>query len=526
MADVTPAISFVGVLPCRLVDTRMAGFPAGYGTPSLTAGVPRNFDLNSQPNCTGIPSSVEAYSLNFTVTQTQGPGFLKVFPQGGADPGDVSTINYVAGQTIANAAIVPAGTGGGITVIAGVSGTQVIIDINGYFTDALNTGVQFVQVGSVNGAAVIIAQNNSSSSGSHAIGGFQAGLGTNSYGLEGQINTNAGSGSAGVHGIANASPNVVYGGEFENVSTANQSAGVIGDGDNVTGETYGVLGDNDSTTFCSSGVWGRSGANLACNLFFGNSGVLGTNTGVWGILGTSNNTSGRGVQGNRLNSTNTTILTAGVLGYVGNSGVHSFQDITVSIGGMKLFVAPHPHDASKKIGYVSLEGNEVGNYFRGRGRFDRGLATIEIPEDFRLVTEPEGLSIQVTPIGEMASFAVVSIDLQKIVVKASRNVEFFYTVNGIRKGHADFTSIQENDFYLPTSSRDQMLEWDRLTRSFLVSNRTLTPEGRVNVETAQRLGWDRQWEKEKLRVEAEQAADREADRQGVPEGTIKAQLPE
>jgi hypothetical protein len=154
------------------------------------------------------------------------------------------------------------------------------------------------------------------------------------------------------------------------------------------------------------------------------------------------------------------------------------------------------------------------------------LATIEIPEDFRLVTEPEGLSIQVTPIGEMASFAVVSIDLQKIVVKASRNVEFFYTVNGIRKGHADFTSIQENDFYLPTSSRDQMLEWDRLTRSFLVSNRTLTPEGRVNVETAQRLGWDRQWEKEKLRVEAEQAADREADRQGVPEGTIKAQLPE
>ena len=45
----------------------------------------------------------------------------------------VSTVNYVAGQTIANAAIVPAGTGGGVTVIAGVSGTDLIIDINGYF---------------------------------------------------------------------------------------------------------------------------------------------------------------------------------------------------------------------------------------------------------------------------------------------------------------------------------------------------------------------------------------------------------
>jgi hypothetical protein len=29
MTDVTPGIGFVGVAPCRLVDTRQAGFPAG-----------------------------------------------------------------------------------------------------------------------------------------------------------------------------------------------------------------------------------------------------------------------------------------------------------------------------------------------------------------------------------------------------------------------------------------------------------------------------------------------------------------
>ena len=34
---------------------------------------------------------------------------------------------------MANAAVVPAGTGGGVTVVAGVSGTDVIIDINGYY---------------------------------------------------------------------------------------------------------------------------------------------------------------------------------------------------------------------------------------------------------------------------------------------------------------------------------------------------------------------------------------------------------
>ncbi|HSD72296.1 MAG TPA: hypothetical protein VLE54_05870, partial [Thermoanaerobaculia bacterium] len=94
MSDVTPGIGFVGVAPCRLVDTRQAGFPAGYGTPALVQGQPRNFDLNSDPLCTGIPAGVDAYSLNVTVTNTQGPGFILIYPQGGAQP-PVSTVNYV-----------------------------------------------------------------------------------------------------------------------------------------------------------------------------------------------------------------------------------------------------------------------------------------------------------------------------------------------------------------------------------------------------------------------------------------------
>src|SRR6266567_3170012 len=110
MTDVTPGVAFVGVAPCRLVDTRQAGFPATYGTPALVAGSPRNFDLNSDPLCTGIPGSVAAYSLNITATNTQGPGFIVIYPQGGSVP-SVSTLNYLAGQTVANAAVVPAGTG-------------------------------------------------------------------------------------------------------------------------------------------------------------------------------------------------------------------------------------------------------------------------------------------------------------------------------------------------------------------------------------------------------------------------------
>jgi hypothetical protein len=161
----TSPLPFIGVDPCRLVDTREAGFPAGYGAPALVGGSPRNFDLNDDPLCTGIPASVGAYSLNITVTNAQGPGFIKIYPQGGAQP-PVSTLNYVASQTIANAAIVAAGTGGGVTVIAGVSGTDVIIDINGYYAPAgLNVGTIFNYTGNatVNSTLAISGSTNAAS---------------------------------------------------------------------------------------------------------------------------------------------------------------------------------------------------------------------------------------------------------------------------------------------------------------------------------------------------------------------------
>jgi Chaperone of endosialidase len=123
---------FVGVTPCRAVDTRGNGFAGPFGPPSLPASVPRDFPLAGQ--C-GIPAAAQAVSLNVTATNTQGPGFLLLYPQGGAQP-LVSTLNYVAGETVANAAIVPLGAGG-VTVVAGVSGTELILDVNGYFTDSL-----------------------------------------------------------------------------------------------------------------------------------------------------------------------------------------------------------------------------------------------------------------------------------------------------------------------------------------------------------------------------------------------------
>jgi hypothetical protein len=44
----------------------------------------------------------------------------------------VSTLNSPSGRVIANAAIIPAGTNGAVSFVAG-NPTDLILDINGYF---------------------------------------------------------------------------------------------------------------------------------------------------------------------------------------------------------------------------------------------------------------------------------------------------------------------------------------------------------------------------------------------------------
>src|SRR5712691_3772831 len=187
LADVTNALPFIGVTPCRIVDTRG---PAGpYGAPSLPASTPRSFALLGGP-CAGLPVGVSAYSLNITVTNTLGAGFISLYPTGGSAP-LVSTLNYVGGVTLANAAIVPAGTGGAITAVAGVSGTDLIIDINGYFPDGnsgliLNPGVHFEIAGNVDPLfAVLNSRNNSTTNGAMAILGIAGGATGRTIGVMG-----------------------------------------------------------------------------------------------------------------------------------------------------------------------------------------------------------------------------------------------------------------------------------------------------------------------------------------------------
>jgi hypothetical protein len=122
------ALAFYPLPPCRVVDTRN---PMGdLGGPSLQAMQERDLPVLEATAC-HIPSSAQAYSMNFAAVPKQALGYLTVWPTGQTRP-VVSTLNDLTGTIVANAAIVPAGTGGAIAVYPS-NDTDLVVDIDGYF---------------------------------------------------------------------------------------------------------------------------------------------------------------------------------------------------------------------------------------------------------------------------------------------------------------------------------------------------------------------------------------------------------
>ncbi len=121
---------FSAVLPARVFDSR-PGEPQGvvgiaqqrYGGATVlhvrvagAGGVP--------------PSGAGAVSLNVTVVDPVGAGFATVFPCGALPL--ASSVNFVAGATVANAVIAPLSAAGEVCLFASVD-TYVLADVNGWF---------------------------------------------------------------------------------------------------------------------------------------------------------------------------------------------------------------------------------------------------------------------------------------------------------------------------------------------------------------------------------------------------------
>jgi uncharacterized repeat protein (TIGR01451 family) len=119
-------LGFYTVSPCRLVDTRGAQGPA------IAAGASRTFAL---AGACGLPSGAKSVSLNVTVVAGSTAGNVVVYPGDLAAPG-TSTLNFAAGQTRANNAIVGLATNGAGTVAVknrAAATVHLVVDVNGYF---------------------------------------------------------------------------------------------------------------------------------------------------------------------------------------------------------------------------------------------------------------------------------------------------------------------------------------------------------------------------------------------------------
>jgi hypothetical protein len=126
-----PPLRFHSLAPCRLIDTRATTGPDA-GAPSLVAGGTRAMATASK--C-GLPTTAKALSANMTVTGPTAQGFLTLFPADTSTAPLASSINFRAGETRANNAVLQLATdGSGLKVLNGSAGTvDFILDANGWF---------------------------------------------------------------------------------------------------------------------------------------------------------------------------------------------------------------------------------------------------------------------------------------------------------------------------------------------------------------------------------------------------------
>ena len=138
---VPTAVKFVTLPPCRVVDTRN---PNGtFGGPAIPG-----------PQSPLVPAVGGRQSLRHSGQRRrlfaechgrhhQGRlGYLTIWPTGEGQP-IVSTLNSPDGRIKANAAIVPAGTSSGSVSVYVTDTTNVILDINGYFTTSGGSTLEF-----------------------------------------------------------------------------------------------------------------------------------------------------------------------------------------------------------------------------------------------------------------------------------------------------------------------------------------------------------------------------------------------
>lgn len=132
LTSYSPGGAITAFNPARLLDTRANGTTVdGQGVGAGLQGVGATIEVQVAGRA-GVPADASAAILNVTVTETQAPGFVTVWPCG-TDRPTASSLNFVAGSTVANGVIAKIGAGGKVCLFVS-NPTQLIVDVAGYFS--------------------------------------------------------------------------------------------------------------------------------------------------------------------------------------------------------------------------------------------------------------------------------------------------------------------------------------------------------------------------------------------------------
>jgi hypothetical protein len=140
---------FVPISPTRICDTRKSSSSNQCNNGVASSGsIGPNSSINVNVSGTGpggtldnIPASATAIVINVTVTNpTSNGGYLTIYPSNLTKVPNASNLNFSIGQSIANRVIVPIDTSNGDISIYNYTGnTDVVIDVNGYYTGSSST---------------------------------------------------------------------------------------------------------------------------------------------------------------------------------------------------------------------------------------------------------------------------------------------------------------------------------------------------------------------------------------------------
>jgi len=399
----TDTLEFVGIAPCRVLDTRGNGFTGAYGPPLLSAGVPRNFTLAGQ--C-GIPADAAGVGINLGVTLTQGAGFILVHPTGGVQP-VVSSLNYErAGQTVANSAAVPLGTNGSITVIAGVASTEFFVDVTGYYTAT-------DEVASLNGlsGALTIDAGPGITVTPTATGMTLEATGvpgpTGPTGTAGAIGPTGATGADGATGAAGATGTAGATGATgpTGAAGADGATGAVG----ATGAAGATGADGATGAVGAAGATGADGATGA----MGATGAVGA-TGAAGATGADGATGAAGPTG--------AVGATGVAGAAGVTGPAGATGATGATGAAGAAGAPGATGAAGATGPAGPTGaTGVANVFAIRTV--TATATLADTDDYVLCAPTANTTLTLP--------AAASNTGRAITIKRTTTTAFTCTVSGI-----------------------------------------------------------------------------------------------